>query len=119
MFETLMAYLIWLLVSLIFVALGVYDLKQADKGTVFGFYNIAPAPKAESLTDVIAYNRAVGKLLLGAGIALAMLGLPLLFAADNKALIVVVCALGTIGWAIGIVLVYELVIMKKYRVRRK
>ena len=119
MTENIMAYIILLLVSLIFVALGIYDLNNADKGNVFGFYNISPPPKAENLTDVTAYNRAVGKLLIGAGAVFALLGLPLLFASDNDALIVLVCVLGSIAWVIGMVLIYELKIMRKYRTRRK
>ncbi len=118
MSEMIIAYLIWLAVALLFVVLGVVDIIHAEKGQVFGFYNISPPPKAESLTDVPAYNRAVGKLLIGAGIVFALLGLPLLFAGDNAALIVLVGVLGSIAWVIGMVLTYELKIMKKYRKKR-
>lgn len=119
MTENMISYSIWLLVSLIFVALGIYDLNNADKGNVFGFYNISPPPKAESLTDVTAYNQAVGRLLIGAGAVFAFLGLPLLLSGDNAVLIVLVCVLGSIAWVIGMVLIYELKIMRKYRTRRK
>lgn len=119
MTENMMAYIIWLLVSLIFVALGIYDLNNAGKGNVFGFYNISPPPKAENLTDVTAYNRAVGRLLMGAGAVFAFLGLPLLLAGDNAVLIVLVGVLGSIAWAIGMVLIYELKIMRKYRKKKR
>ena len=115
MTEMSMAYLIWLACALLFVILGIYNLSNADKGKVFGFYNMSPPPKAEDLTDVVAYNRAVGKLLIGAGIVFALLGLPLLFSDSNAALIVSVGVLGSIAWVIGMVLIYELKIMKKYR----
>ena len=115
MTEMLLAYLIWLACAALFVVLGVVDLANAHKGKPFGFYNISPPPKAENLTDVTAYNRAVGKLLIGAGLVFALLGLPLLAEGDNAALVVLVPCLGTVAWVIGMVLVYELVIMKKYR----
>lgn len=118
MTEMTIAYLIWLAVALLFVVLGVYDIANAEKGKAFGFYNISPPPKAESLTDVKAYNRAIGKLLIGAGLVFALLGLPLLFEGDNAAVIVLVGVLGSIAWVIGMVLVYELGIMKKYRKKR-
>lgn len=115
MTEMMLAYVIWLAVALLFVGLGIYDLTHADKGKTFGFYNISPPPQAEKLTDVPSYNRAVGKLLIGAGIAFALIGLPLLLTGDNSAVIVLVSVLGSIGWVIGMVLIYELKIMKKYR----
>lgn len=112
--ENTIAYIIWLLISLIFVILGVYDWKNAENGSVFGFYNICPPPKAEQLTDVTAYNRAVSKLLIGSGIVFALIGLPLL-SSDNEAVIVLVGVLGSIFWVISMVLAYECIIMRKYR----
>lgn len=119
MTEMTIAYLIWLACAMIFVVIGACNLANADKGKVFGFYNISPPPKAETLTDVVAYNRAVGKLMLGAGIVFAVIGLPLLLAGDNAAIIVLVGVLGSIAWVIGMVLVYELIIMKKYRKKQR
>ena len=117
MSEMLIAYLIWAACGLLFVGIGLYDLLNADKGKVFGFYNMGPPPKAEQLTDVVAYNRALGKMLIGAGIVFALLGLPLLLD-GNEALMILVGILGSIGWVIGMVLVYELKIMRKYRRKR-
>ena len=71
MSEMAIAYLIWLACALLFVVLGVIDIANASKGKVFGFYNISPPPKAESLTDVVAYNRAVGKLFIASGLIFA------------------------------------------------
>ena len=118
MTEMTIAYLIWLACALLFVVLGVIDLIHAGKGKPFGFYNISPPPKVETLTDVTAYNRAVGKLLVTAGVVFALIGLPLLFNGDNAALIVLGGVLGSIAWVIGMVLVYELGILKKYRKKR-
>ena len=112
--EMLIAYIIWVACAMIFVVIGLYDICNADKGKVFGFYNMGPPPKAENLTDVIAYNRALGKLLIGAGVVFALIGLPLLFD-SNAGIIVLVSMLGSVAWVIGMVLVYELKIMKKYR----
>ena len=112
--EILIAYIIWADCAMIFVVIGLYDICNADKGKVFGFYNMGPPPKAENLTNVIAYNRALGKLLIGAGVVFALIGLPLLFD-SNVGIIVLVSMLGSVAWVIGMVLVYELKIMKKYR----
>lgn len=119
MTEMTIAYLIWLACALLFVVLGIIDIVNANKGKVFGFYNISPPPKAEALTDVVAYNRAVGKLLIGSGIIFALLGFPLLLAENNPALIVLVGVLGSIAWVISMVLAYELIIMKKYRKKQR
>ena len=113
--EMMMAYLIWLAIGLLFVVLGLVDIINAHSGKPVGFYNMGPPPKSENLTNVTAYNRAVGKLLIGAGVAFALLGLPLLLCGDNMAILMVVCMLGTFAWVIGMVLTYELCIMKKYR----
>ena len=115
--EMLIAYIIWVACAMIFVAIGLYDICNADKGKVFGFYNMGPPPKAENLTDVVAYNRALGKLLIGAGVVFALIGLPLLFD-SNVGIIVLVSMLGSVAWVIGMVLVYELGILKKYRKKR-
>ncbi len=113
--EMLIAYLIWLAIALLFVVLGIVDMVNAHCGKPVGFYNIGPPPKPENLTDVTAYNRAVGKLLISAGIVFALLGLPLLLCSDNEAILILLCMPGTFAWVIGMALIYELKIMKKYR----
>lgn len=118
MTENGMAYMIWLFVSLIFVVLGVYDMVNANKGKVFGFYSNVQPPKAEDLTDVTAYNRALGKLLAGSGVALALLGLPLLHMGEDNGLLVLFVILGTFTWVIAMILIYILKIEAKYRKRK-
>ena len=67
------------------------------------------------VTDTRDYNKATGKLFLCFGIVFIILGLPLL-AGQNSPLILLSVA-GDIFLVITVMLVYELVIMKKYRKR--
>ena len=115
MTENMIAYLIWLACALLLVGLGCYDLINAGKGRVFGFYANAQPPKAEQLTDVTAYNRAIGKLFIGSGLVFALLGLPLLSDGGNSGLMVLFTILGSVFWVIGMVLIYVLKIEKQYR----
>lgn len=119
MTESMMAYMIWLFVSLIFVVLGVYDMVNAHKGKVFGFYSNVKPPKTEELTNATAYNRALGKLLAGSGVALALIGLPLLGMDEDNGLLILLLLLGTFAWVIAMILIYTLKIEAKYRNKKK
>ena len=60
----LLAFVIWLLCGLLFTARGIYCM-YAKKEIPFGFWaNANTAP----VSDVAAYNRALGKLFTVAGI---------------------------------------------------
>lgn len=108
MTEGIIAFIIWVLVSLIFVVIGVYDIRS-DK--VAGFWANAKRPEVAP-EHVKAYNRAVGILWIGFAIIYILLGLPLL-AGDNSPLIVITL-LGSLLSVVVLMAVYVLVIEKKY-----
>lgn len=105
----MLAFIIWLIVSLFFVVWGfiTYFSKSAKP---FGFW--ANAEVAE-MKDVKAYNRALGKLWCVYGVFLALLGIPLLGGQNSAGLILTI--LGTMLISIGAMVVYVVVIEAKYR----
>ncbi len=104
----IIAFVIWILVSLIFVGIGIYDLRAKE---VVGFWSNGKKPPVKE-EDLKAYNRAVGILWIVYAVVLMLLGLPLL-AGDNSPLIVITL-LGTLAEVVGLMAVYVLVIEKKY-----
>lgn len=108
MTEGLVAFIIWVLVSLIFVAIGIYDLRAKE---VVGFWSGGKKPLVEE-ENLRAYNRAVGILWLVYAVILILLGIPLL-AGDNSPLIVITL-LGSLAEVVALMAVYVLVIEKKY-----
>ena len=118
MTENMIAYLICLACALLFVILGFACFWAAKKGKVVGFFSNVKPPEPEELSDVAAFDRAVGKLWIAAGITFALLFLPLLFSQDDSPLILL-SIIGSIFWAIGLIVIYLQGIEKKYRTRRK
>ena len=108
MSEGTIAFIIWVLVSLVFIGIGIYDLR-ADQ--VVGFWSNGKRPEVAP-EKIKEYNRAVGMLWIGFAIAYILLGLPLL-AGDNSPLIVITL-LGSIVAIVVLMAVYVLVIEKKY-----
>nr|MBQ8253205.1 hypothetical protein [Lachnospiraceae bacterium] len=108
MTEGIIAFVIWILVSLVFVGIGIYDLQAKE---VAGFWSNGKKPivKDENLK---AYNRSVGILWIGFAVFFMLLGLPLL-AGDNSPL-VVITLLGSLAEIVILMAVYVLVIEKKY-----
>ena len=105
----LYAFLIWLVLSACFVIMGIYNFFSKKK-SAFGFWANA---KVFEVTDVKAYNRALGKLWCVFGIVLALLGLPLLYGQNSPYILLTM--LGAILEAIAAMVVYVTVIEKKYR----
>ena len=103
------AFVIWILVSVLFVAFGVYIIKS-KKAKPFGFWANANAPE---VTDVVAYNKALGKLWIIFGIGFAVDGLPLL-AGQNSPLILI-SVVGAMFLCIGVMVYYSLAIEAKYK----
>ena len=68
----LIGFIIWELVSLIFVAIALW-CRRSEKPV--GFWSNVRF-EADRIGDVSAYNRAVSKLWLGFALVLAVLGLP-------------------------------------------
>ncbi|MBD5510901.1 MAG: hypothetical protein HDR08_06585 [Lachnospiraceae bacterium] len=105
----LYAFLIWLALSACFVIMGIYNFFSKKK-SAFGFWANA---KVFEVTDVKAYNRALGKLWCVFGVVFALLGLPLLYGQNSPYILLTV--LGAMLEAIAAMVVYVTVIEKKYR----
>lgn len=107
--ERIAAFIIWIVVGLIFIVMGTFIMKS-KKAKPFGFWANAEAPE---VTDVEAYNRALGKLWIIFGIGFAIEGLPLL-AGQNSAL-VMLSVVGAMFLTIGTMIYYTLAIESKYK----
>lgn len=108
MTEGMVAFILWTLISLVFVGIGVYDFR-ADK--VVGFWSNGKMPEIAP-ENIKAYNRAVGKLWIGFAITYILLGFPLLAGDDSP--LIVITLLGSLLAVVVLMAVYVLVIEKKY-----
>lgn len=105
----MLAYIVWALCGCIFFALGISAF--VSKKPV-GFYaNTKEPPK---VTDVRAYNRAVGTLWTVCGAVFILLGLPLL--AGQNSPLVLISIFGVVFECIALIAVY-VCIEQKYRGR--
>ena len=107
MLGNITGFILWLLVGAAFIGLGIYA--RSTKKTM-GFWANA---KVFAVTDVAKYNNAVGKLFIVFGIVFIILGLPLLL--KTATLLVFVPAIGVMIESIVAMIVYTVVIEKKYR----
>ena len=105
----MLAFIIFVMVALIFVALGISAFFAKKP---MGFF--ANAEMFE-VTDVKAYNRAVGIMWCIYGIVMIIFGIPLL-AGQNSPYALISMA-GVVVETIALGVVYVLVIEKKYRKR--
>lgn len=106
---SVIGFVIWFLFGVIFVFRGIYCLR-AKKEIPFGFWaNADTAP----VSDVKAYNRALGKLFVTAGIIFIALGLPLLGGQNSPG--IVFSVLGSLIFAIVMMAVYTVGIEGRYR----
>lgn len=106
---SVMGYAIWFLFGLFFVVRGIYCM-FAKKEVPFGFWANADTTP---VSDVKAYNCALGKLFVIAGLLFMALGLPLC-AGQNSAGIVFTI-IGSLAWCIAVMVVYTIGIEGKYR----
>lgn len=105
--EGIIGFVIWFIVSLIFLVIGIsYFFAKEPKGF---WANV----KMCEVNDTKKYNNAVGKLFCCFSVILMVLGLPLL-AGQNSPLVFLSIA-GCMVLVVTTMLIYELVIMKKYR----
>ena len=107
--ETSIGFVIWLVVSLLFVIFGIFTMKS-KKAKPFGFWANAAAPE---VTDVQGYNKALGKLWVVFGVAFGIIGLPLL-AGQNSA-IIILSVLGAMFLSVGTMIYYTLAIEARYK----
>ena len=109
MVETLIAFIIWLIVGLLFIGMGIYAI-FSQKAQPMGFWANA---KMFEVTDVRKYNAAMGKLFIGYGIIFIILGIPLL--SDQYSLMILLSSFGVMFETIVMMAIYITVIEKKYK----
>ena len=109
MTETMLAFIFWSIIGLLFIVLGIYAF-FSKKAQPMGFWANA---KMFEVTDVRKYNAAMGKLFIGFGMIFIILGLPLLLG-QNSALIIL-SAFGVMAEVIIMMAIYTIVIEKKYK----
>lgn len=106
------AFIIWALIGVLFIAMGIYDL-SSKKAKPFGFWANA---EVASIEDVRGYNRALGILWCVYGVLFVLIGLPLLAGQNSGSIII--SMLGTIFISIGAMIAYVVGIEPKYRKKK-
>lgn len=106
-----MGFIIWVIVSFGFIILGVLCLRS-KKDKPIGFWSNAKVFKVNNVND---YNKALGKLWIAYGIALAIMGIPLLDGQNSP--LIMITLIGTMFLTVILMVVYMTFIESKYRVR--
>ena len=104
-----MVFMIWAICGAAFIVLGIYD-SLSKREVAFGFWANA---ETFPVTDVKAYNKAVGKLFCVFGIVFIILGIPLL--GEQNSPLILLSIVGTMFEVIAAMVVYVTVVEKKYR----
>lgn len=100
-------FVLWLIVGFAFIGLGLYARFSKKP---MGFWANA---KVFAVTDVKKYNNAVAKLFIVFGIVFIILGLPLLL--KTATILIFVPTIGVMIESIVAMIVYTVVIEKKYK----
>ena len=106
------AFIIWALMGVLFIAMGIYDL-SSKKAKPFGFWANA---EVACIEDVKGYNRALGILWCVYGVLFVLIGLPLLAGQNSGSIII--SMLGTMFISIGAMIAYVVGIEPKYRKKK-
>ena len=106
------AFIIWALLGVFFIAMGIYDI-SSKKAKPFGFWANA---EVASIEDVKGYNRALGILWCVYGVLFVLIGLPLLAGQNSGSIII--SMLGTMFISIGAMITYVVGIEPKYRKKK-
>ena len=109
MSETILAFMIWTVIGLLFILMGIYAI-FSKKAQPMGFWANA---KMFEVTDVKKYNAAMGKLFMGFGVVFIVLGLPLLSGQNSP--LIILSMFGVMAETIFTMAIYTLVIEKKYK----
>ncbi len=112
--ERLMAFIIWTIMGVLFIAMGIYDM-NSKKAKPFGFWANAEVGPIE---DVKSYNRALGILWCVYGGLFILIGLPLLILNEQNSALIIIPILGTMLISIGAMAVYTVAIESKYRKKK-
>lgn len=103
----MIGFAIWSIVAVFFLFIGISSWKSEK---AVGFFTGVEPPK---VTDVKAYNHAVGKIWFVSAILLEIAGIPLLFSEQNTAIVLLMIPV-VIILIIAMVIVY-LKVELKYR----
>ena len=103
----MLAYLLWILCACVFCVIGFYAF--VSKKAVSIYANIKEPPK---VSDVRAYNRAIGIVWTVSGIVMVLLGLPLLAGQNSPLALISIFGVAFECIALIAVLVF---IEQKYR----
>ena len=106
--ERLIAFIIWAIMGVLFIAMGIYDL-NSKKAKPFGFWANAEVALIE---DVKGYNRALGILWCVYGVLFILIGLPLLYGQNSG--LIIISILGAMFISIAAMVVYVGSIEPKY-----
>lgn len=112
--ESVMAFIIWAIMGVLFIAMGIYDM-NSKKAKPFGFWANAEVGPIE---DVKGYNRALGVLWCVYGVLFILIGLPLLILNEQNAGLIVIPVVGAMLISIGAMAVYSVGIESKYRKKK-
>ena len=110
----LIAFVIWVIIGVLFIVMGIYDF-NSKKSKTFRFFgqNAEVAP----IEDVKGYNRALGILWCVYGILFTLIGLPLLDGLNSGLIIIPI--LGAMLISIAAMVAYVVGIEPKCRKRNK
>ena len=108
----LIAFIIWTIMGVLFIAMGIYDM-NSKKAKPFGFWANAEVTPVE---DVKGYNRALGILWCVYGILFILIGLPLLD--EKNSGLIMIPILGAMFISIAAMMVYVVGIEGKYRKKK-
>lgn len=103
-----MAFIIWTIISIVFVYIGITTRKSNIPVNLFTFGDV---PK---VNDIKGYNKEVSNLWLVFTILFEMIGISLLFIKQNSPLVILI-VLGVVFLVIGMMVTYTK-IESKYRV---
>lgn len=107
MHGTRIGFVIWAIAGLFIAGIGVSAFFSKKAVGFWANVNIVP------MKDVKKYNRAVGKLMIGYGLVFIGLGAPMLM--DGGSPLIILSAVGVMMETIAAMIIYLLVIEKKYR----
>lgn len=110
--ERIKAFIIWLIIGILFIVMGIYEIKS-KKAKPFGFWANTDVIPVE---DVKGYNRALGRLWCVYGVLFTLIGLPLL--EEQNTGLIIIPILGAMFISIAAMMVYVVGIESKYRKRK-
>ena len=111
MTEMQLAFVIWIIVGLVFTVYGTVVM-CSKKEKPFGFWANA---KVGPIEDLKGYNRALGILWCVYGILFILIGLPLLILDEKNSGLIIIPVVGAMLISIGAMIVYSVGIESKYR----